>query len=382
MSRLRCAVTRLGSLRGGSRAGRAKLILVGLFWPVKATVDCLLAVIKYGPRVKAMSGVGYARQWWDAMTLAHGWNYSPKTYYMYRFWDPNVRKRATSFVQVHELTLLQLSLNEGIDRSTISDKAVFDARCRQADLPSPTTVATLAPDSEEWAGDKTGLPHRDLFIKRVNGMQSIGSERWVFDATEERWKRRDEALTEAELIVRLRKLARSHPILVQHCLSNHPDIMRFSPGPLSTFRVITYRDDANAPILFAISLKMARSGADVDNLHAGGLACRVDPSTGELGPGIGRDPGEPQWLVHPDTHQPIVGSRLTTYRNVIDLALRAHRSLSVPWSVGWDVAMTPEGPVLVEGNAVWGAMVFHAPHRTGLPEDFARGMLSRVSGAA
>src|ERR1044071_7512043 len=83
-SRLRYAVTRAGLLAGRSRAARIKLALISMFWPAKATYDAVTAVITYGPRVKAMSGIGWWRQWCDAMTLAHVWNFSPKTYYGYR----------------------------------------------------------------------------------------------------------------------------------------------------------------------------------------------------------------------------------------------------------------------------------------------------------
>jgi hypothetical protein len=72
---------------------------------------------------------------------------------------------------------------------------------------------------------------------------------------------------------------------------------------------------------------------------------------------------------------------LTTHRDVIDLALTAHRKLDVPWSVGWDVAATTDGPVLVEGNVLWGVDILHVPHRRGLDPAFAEALLRRVNEA-
>jgi hypothetical protein len=380
-SRLRYAATRAGLLAGRSRAARIKLALLSVFWPAKATYDAVAAVVTYGSRVKAMSGIGRWRQWWGAMTLAHAWNFSPKTYYMYRLWDPAIRPSAPTFLQIHELLVLQMIVKGDMDTQVISSKATFAARCAAAGIPTPTVVATLARDAEEWTGERGALPRRDLFIKRVNGTQGIGGERWVHDPKTERWSRRDAALTESELLAHYRELARSHAILVQHCLANHPDLTPFSTGSLCTFRVMTYRDEDESPALLGLTLKMARGGSDVDNMHAGGIACPVDPSSGQVGPGIQGDPGEPVWYKHPDTHATIAGARLTTHRDVIDLALAAHRKLAVPWSVGWDVAATTDGPVLVEGNVLWGADVLHVPHRKGLDPAFAEALLRRVNEA-
>ena len=168
-------------------------------------------------------------------------------------------------------------------------------------------------------------------------------------------------------------------MLIQRCLSNNRDVARFSTGSLCTHRAMTYRGADGAARLLALTFKMARTGSDVDNLHAGGLVCAVDPVTGRLGAGITRDPSDGPQTEHPDTHARVEGAVLETHREVTALALRAHDALDVPWSVGWDVAMTPDGPVLVEGNPGWGVDLFHVPHARELPEDFARQLLDHLN---
>jgi hypothetical protein len=165
-------------------------------------------------------------------------------------------------------------------------------------------------------------------------------------------------------------------ILVQDCLTNHPDIARFSSGPLCTFRVVTYLDDEGVPALLGLILKFARAGSEVDNFHAGGIICAVDPGSGRLGPAISGDPAEPP----PDIDSDVIdGATLTAHRAVIALALSAHKELQVPWNVGWDIAMTPEGPTLVEGNPAWAVDLYHASHPTGLPPEFANGFARALS---
>jgi hypothetical protein len=56
---------------------------------------------------------------------------------------------------------------------------------------------------------------------------------------------------------------------------------------------------------------------------------------------------------HPDSGAPIEGFALPYWREVRELAITAHRTFPAMVSVGWDIAITASGPVLVEGNAVW-----------------------------
>jgi hypothetical protein len=123
---------------------------------------------------------------------------------------------------------------------------------------------------------------------------------------------------------------------------------------------------------------MPRRDSDVDNFDAGGIASSVDAATGRLGVALSGDTGEAPLVRHPDTLAPIEGSCLTTHRAVIDFALDAHRDLDVPWSVGWDVAITPDGPVMLEGNPMWDIDFFHIQHGIGLPDRFASGLLEQV----
>ena len=90
----------------------------------------------------------------------------------------------------------------------------------------------------------------------------------------------------------------------------------------------------------------------VDNLHAGGIAAAVDLDGGTLGPAsnLGAD-SRLGWLDrHPDTGAAITGMQLPRWDEVRAFALRSHRAFADRILVGWDIAITPDGPVLVEGN--------------------------------
>jgi hypothetical protein len=124
-------------------------------------------------------------------------------------------------------------------------------------------------------------------------------------------------------------------------------------GALSTLRMVTIRDEAGNPELLAAALRFPRrAGALVDNFHAGGLAAIVDLARGCLGPatdlGLARDSG---WhRKHPVNGAQIEGLAVPFWREARTLAVAAHAKLGDRVIIGWDIAVLPEGPVLVEAN--------------------------------
>jgi hypothetical protein len=58
------------------------------------------------------------------------------------------------------------------------------------------------------------------------------------------------------------------------------------------------------------------------------------------------------WLDrHPDTNARITGTILPLWSETKTLAILAHRSFADRVLVGWDIAITDEGPLIVEGNS-------------------------------
>ncbi|MDT7526358.1 MULTISPECIES: sugar-transfer associated ATP-grasp domain-containing protein [Idiomarinaceae] len=57
---------------------------------------------------------------------------------------------------------------------------------------------------------------------------------------------------------------------------------------------------------------------------------------------------------------------LPCWADLVVLAIRAHAEVADLKSVGWDVALTDEGPILIEGNLNWGTSVLQTQGRGGL----------------
>lgn len=142
---------------------------------------------------------------------------------------------------------------------------------------------------------------------------------------------------------------RKKGFLVEEKLTNAPEIAALYPSSLNTFRVVTIKTLDKRWCLAAAYLRVGAGGNVVDNVAAGGILVRVDAegrtcSAHHDGRSIAQ---------HPDTGAQLVGIRLPGYRAACDLALEASRKLGFVGTIGWDIAVTDRGAVIVEGNLWW-----------------------------
>jgi hypothetical protein len=242
-------------------------------------------------------------------------------------------------------------LKEGdAPRSELTDKVQFAAHCAVHNIPTAKVLAVVRNGIELLAPSHD--LETDLFIKPVSGKGGKGAQRWDFVAGAYQ-SPRGERLTTDALCERLRKRSFKRPLLVQRRLQNHAALARLNNGALSTVRVLTCLDEHGEPEIIGAAMRMAiGSNRAVDNLHAGGIAAAVDVNTGVLGlaSNLGAD-ARLGWIDrHPDTGATIAGAQLPMWGEVRAFAIRAHRAFADRVIVGWDIAITPDGPVLVEGN--------------------------------
>lgn len=138
--------------------------------------------------------------------------------------------------------------------------------------------------------------------------------------------------------------------LIQHRIVQHKQIDQIYSSSINTLRIITIRNKENEPILFDSLLRIGANGNEVDNWAQGGIIVGVS-NDGEL-----RSNGyfKPQYgkivKVHPNTNITFEGFKIPYYEDAVDLCIRYHKKLRNICAIGWDVAITEDGPILIEGN--------------------------------
>jgi len=156
--------------------------------------------------------------------------------------------------------------------------------------------------------------------------------------------------------------------LAEEYVIQHPEMMLLSDTGLNTVRVITQVFSGRI-IILATRLRISIN-SEVDNMAAGNAAAPLDLETGIVsGPAVFSDITKPDLLCHPITGVQIIGFQVPFWRQVIRMVTKAAMMIPENRSVGWDVAITSQGPLLIEGNHNWCKLLWQLPVKKGLKEE-------------
>ena len=136
--------------------------------------------------------------------------------------------------------------------------------------------------------------------------------------------------------------------VVQEKIKQFDELFALYPDSINTFRVMTYIVDSNI-YHCPIALRLARNGADRDNIHYGGICVGVD-DTGYLYEKAYEEYGE-SYEIHPDTNIRFKGYRISKINDIIDCAKKLHACIPNLGIVSWDLTLDEVGNVtLIEAN--------------------------------
>ena len=140
-------------------------------------------------------------------------------------------------------------------------------------------------------------------------------------------------------------------VLLERWIDQHPD-MAFGGNAVNTIRVTTVRNPQGNVRLLKAVLRCGVGGAIVDNFTQGGVVYPVDLETGviEAGGTRKRSVAEGPILIHPGTDIRMPGHQIPFWPETLAMIREAAARIPDLRLIGWDVAITPGGPELVEGN--------------------------------
>ena len=137
--------------------------------------------------------------------------------------------------------------------------------------------------------------------------------------------------------------------LIEEVLEQDEAVNALYAGAINTVRLVTIVDDNGAPHVVYAAMRLGSGGAVVDNFNHGGMVLPADRETGKL-IGVAVDKLGRSYEAHPDTGIPFDGYQLPHWEAALALVREAAQRVPSVRFVGWDIALTPTGPKLVEGN--------------------------------
>jgi len=321
-------------------------LAAGLFLaPIVVPLAALWFTVRNGPTIRRRERKGLITQFVEQLWLYGSAGIVGPWYYILSL-HRDGRSRAPTFLQRCETKRGIYAMLKGKEGSPLGQKQVFAERCQKAGLCCVACELLI----DNGSGDAADLPDCDLFVKPVIGCGGKGAERWDRVAPR-RWSDGRLDLGDEALVDHLR--ARGRPLVVQKRIRPHPSLEPLTSGATPTVRALTIINEQGIPELVAAVFRMSfGANRTVDNIHAGGLACAVSLAEGRLGRAsdLGMDARLGWVSEHPTTGARIEGTRLPCWDEVGPLAGAAHALFSDRLVIGWDVAITKDGPILIEGN--------------------------------
>lgn len=123
----------------------------------------------------------------------------------------------------------------------------------------------------------------------------------------------------------------------------------FNPSSVNTIRVLTINMDNKKEIVMAAA-RFGRKNINVDNMHAGGIGVNIDIEQGTLGIYGGRRYDTTKYYEHPDSHIKFEGKVIPYWDEIKTLVYSALDVLPPYRTLGFDVAITSNGPIVLEIN--------------------------------
>ena len=137
-------------------------------------------------------------------------------------------------------------------------------------------------------------------------------------------------------------------IFLEELVKQHPDMNKLCEKSVNTMRIMTFNDHGKSRIIW-MGLRVGNGINSIDNFHAKGMAVNIDINTGKL-VGNAIDKNLNEYEEHPFTHVKFDGFQIPCFEEAKKMVLEASLRSDKILVVGWDVAISDRGPVIIEGN--------------------------------
>lgn len=80
----------------------------------------------------------------------------------------------------------------------------------------------------------------------------------------------------------------------------------------------------------------------------------------------------------PDSGEPLQGFMVPCWQELLEVALDGSTAFRELGTIGWDIALTEDGPCLIEGNARYGSDIHQVATERGQKTEFERLFSERI----
>ena len=291
----------------------------------------------------------------QSLEAVFAYNISILDYFYFRFFEKDRNERmqwaGTGFMFEY-----QKKMNPYDVREVLEDKISFSKRLSQFYKRDVTELKSLI-ENEAEARRFIENPSGKLVLKNSRGQ--AGQEIEVLECKD---------MNPSQLVGIMKK--RKFDLLEEYIVQ-HSEMSRLSPAGLNTVRIVTQEHGGEVDVI-AARLRISIN-SHVDNMAAGNTAVPLDANTGiVIGAGVFSDITKTDITIHPITGVELIGFQVPFWQETLRIIKEAAFLVKENRSIGWDVAISPKGPLLVEGNHNWCKLLWQLPVKQGLKKELEK----------
>lgn len=331
------------------------------YWTIKLILHPSTYCVhkSYYPDKKSKSS---KRIWFEQ--LGQTWRFgSPNQFYFPYGLD--VKTKAEQEEYLHYIPFSKLrskaSISEQLPIIILRDKLYFGMFADYLGIKSAKNIAISNKKELLDLSTKRNIPIEDFilnydngnyFVKPIDGQCGHGIFRLKINSG--RIFINNNETTKENLIDRLTNTR----CLIQETVTQHPLMSSLHPESINTIRLVTVRDNRmghnHEPVVFPSILRVGTGKSIIDNTSQGGLAIGIDLESGRLKEfGFYKPEYGTKVSHHPDSNTEFASFTIPFFRECCRQACFLHSFLPGINSIGWDIAVGPEGPIFIEGNDNW-----------------------------
>ena len=221
----------------------------------------------------------------------------------------------------------------------LRDKYVFFSYLKSLNIPTPNCLALSIHGKmiylDDLANEEDLFRNGKIFAKILEGERALGVK----------------CISSLAELKELQKAWKKENYILQEKIKQHEEMNRICSYCVNTLRIITVYYNGSAHFLSASLRCGSEKSGFVDNFNCGGYAIGIKED-GFLGQYayVKANYESKKIEVHPDSGLKFADFKIPFYKEAIQMICDLHRHFYGVVCIGWDVAITSEGPVVIEGN--------------------------------
>jgi len=284
----------------------------------------------------------------DLLTLFFKYKAFPDHYSPCRLWEKNRAEWAYYYGSGYN-PYQRYKFRETVQpfkiKKFLQNKLKCEEYFKAKGIPMPITYGIISPgeNCEEIIKDLfTSIPCDKLIIKPLFGKSGRGVALAVKTLNGIVFKRRG-------IINSVKSFSVAEPSIIQEVIIQHESISQYSPFSVNTIRTVPFLTRDNSVIMLSACMRFSVGDSVVDNWSAGGIAVGVNCVKGILME-FAFDKNGNMHSYHPISSKIFCGFKIPFWDQIYELTKKTQLASPDCRLIGLDIAVTPQGPVVIEIN--------------------------------